>query len=74
MKISITVTELWHIQEYWKKSKRHNSKIKKGEQSFLCRACRPDLIHIPVMFHEDILNGKLVMAHIRIFGIIIKRA
>ena len=29
-------------------------KIRKGEQSFLCRT---DLIHIPVKLHEDIPNG-----------------
>ena len=32
-------------------------KLRKGEQSFLCMTCCPDLIHIPIKLHEDILNG-----------------
>ena len=32
-------------------------KIRKGEQSFLCTAHCPDLIHIPIKLHEDILNS-----------------
>ena len=30
--------------------------LRKGEQSFLCATHRPDLIHIPIKLHEDILN------------------
>ena len=32
-------------------------KLRKREQSFLCVTYRPDLIHIPLKLHEDILNG-----------------
>ena len=32
-------------------------KLRKGGQSFLCATHRPDLIHIPIKLHEDILNG-----------------
>ena len=32
-------------------------KIRKWEQSFLCTTHHPDLIHIPIMLHEDIPNG-----------------
>ena len=40
-----------------KYSKGHSLETKKEEQSFLCATRRPDLIHIPIKFHEDILNG-----------------
>ena len=33
-------------------------KLRKREQSFLYGTCHPDLIHIPINFFEDILNGK----------------
>ena len=32
-------------------------KLRKGEQSFLCVTCRPDLKHIPIKLHEGILKG-----------------
>ena len=28
-----------------------------GEHAFLCGTCCPDLIHIPIKLHEDILKG-----------------
>ena len=31
-------------------------KLRKGEQLFLCRSHPPDLIHIPIKLHKDILN------------------
>ena len=31
-------------------------KLRKGEKSFLCATHRPDLIHISIKLHEDILN------------------
>ena len=32
-------------------------KIRKEEQSFLCKTHPRDLIHIPIKVHEDIPNG-----------------
>ena len=32
-------------------------KLRKGEQSFLCKTCHLDLIHIPIKVHEDNPNG-----------------
>ena len=40
------------------KSKGHNLETRKGEQSFLCATCCPDLIHIPVKLLEDIHYGE----------------
>ena len=58
MKISLRVTELWHIREYLEKINQRSitRKLRKGEQSFLCVTRPPDLIHIPRKLHEDILN------------------
>ena len=46
MKISQTVTELWHVQECLGKINQRGItwKLGKGEQSFLCATRRPDLI------------------------------
>ena len=49
-------------------------KLRKEEQSFLYATRRPDLIHIPIKLHEDILNSNLVMAHTRMFEKKIKGA
>ena len=35
-------------------------KLRQGEQSFLYMTHRPDLIHIPIKWHEDILNCLLL--------------
>ena len=53
------VTELWHIQECLEKINQRDItwKLRESEQSFLCATRRPDLIHIPLKLHEDILNG-----------------
>ena len=58
MKISLAVTELWRIQECFEKINQSGMiwKLRKGKQSLLCTTCRPDLIHIPIKLHEDILN------------------
>ena len=58
MKISLTVTELWRVQECLEKINQRGEtwKLRKGEQLFLCGTHRPDLIHIPIKLHEDILN------------------
>ena len=32
-------------------------KLSKGEQSFLCATHRPDLLHIPIKLHEDIMKS-----------------
>ena len=40
----------------WKKSKGHNLETKEGG-SFMFATRRPDLIHIPINVHEEILNG-----------------
>ena len=42
-------------------------KLRKVDQSFLCMTCCPDLIHIPIKLHEDILNGYRIMEHTRMF-------
>ena len=34
-------------------------KIRKWEQSFLCKTHLRDLIHIPIKLHEDIANDIL---------------
>ena len=34
-----------------------NSETRKGKQSFLCVTRCPDLIHISIKLHEDILNS-----------------
>ena len=70
MKISQTVTESWRVQECLEKINKRGItwKLRKREQSFLCATCRPDLIHIPIKLHEDILNSYRVMARIRMFG------
>ena len=67
MKIFLTVTELWHVQECLEKINQRGItwKLRKGEQSFLCATCRPDLIHIPINLHEDILNSYCVMERTR---------
>ena len=51
MKISLTVNDLWGVQECSEKinQRRITWKLRKREQSFLCATCRPDLIHIPNM-------------------------
>ena len=57
MKISQMVTELCHVQKSGKINQRGITwKLRKGEQSFLCTKHCPDLIHIPIKLHEDILN------------------
>ena len=58
MKRSLTVTAI-DVQECLgeKLSKRCNLETKKGETIILVRDSRPDLIHIPIKLHEDILNG-----------------
>ena len=44
-------------------------KLRKREQSFfLCATQRPDLIHIPIKLHKDILNGYCIMERTRMFG------
>ena len=70
MKISLTVTELWYVQECLGKINPRGitRKLGKGKQSFLCVTCRPDLIHIPIKLHEDITNGYCVMVRTRMFG------
>ena len=60
MKISQTVYELWRIQDCLEKINQRGipwKLIRKGKQSFLCLTHHPDLIHIPIKLHEDILNG-----------------
>ena len=42
-------------------------KLRKGEQSFLCMTCHPDLIQIPIKLHEYILNSYLIMELTRMF-------
>ena len=55
MKLSITVTDLWRVQEcfeqLFKGAYLGNLETK---QSFLCAKRRPDLIHIPMKMHDDI--------------------
>ena len=41
--------------------------LRKGDQSFLCATHHPDLIHIPIKLHEDILNSYRVMELTRMF-------
>ena len=48
-------------------------KLRKEEQSFLCITRRPDLKHIPINLHEDILNCYLIMEHTGMFGKINQR-
>ena len=57
MKISLTVTELWHIQECLEKSKGHNLETKKRGTTILCVAYCSDPIHIPMKLHKDIPCG-----------------
>ena len=47
MKISITVTETWHIQECSEKFNQRGI-LRKREQLFLCMTRVPDLIDIPI--------------------------
>ena len=57
MKICITDTELWCVQEFFLQfSKGYNSETKKGEQSFLCGTLCLDLIYIYIKYHSDFLK------------------
>ena len=68
MKVSQNVTELWRVPECLKKSKGHNLETKSGEgQSFLYATRRPDLVHIAINLHENILNGNRVTACTKMF-------
>ena len=75
MKISLTVTELWRIQECLEKNKQRGItwKLRKEEQSFLLATRCHDLEHIPIKLHEDISDRYRVMAHTRMFGKIKQR-
>ena len=59
MKISLTVTELWPLQECFEKIIQRGItwKLRKGEQAFLCETHRRGLIHIPMKLYKDILNS-----------------
>ena len=48
-------------------------KLRKREQLFLCAIQHPDLIHIPLKLHEDILNRYWIMERTRMFGKINQR-
>ena len=56
MKTFLMVMVLWRMQECLEKNNQRglNLKLGKGGQPFLCATRRPDLIHIPIKFHEDI--------------------
>ena len=59
---------------FWKINQRGITwKLGKGEQSFLCATHRPDLKHIPIKLHEDILNCYRIMERTRMFGKINQR-
>ena len=62
MKISLTVTDLWSVQECLEKINQRSitRKLRKGEQS-LCL----NLINIPLKLHEDMPNGYCIMEHTR---------
>ena len=62
--------ELWFIQECLEKLNQRGktSKLRKGEQSFLCWTRRPDLIHISIKLREDILICHWIMKCTRMFG------
>ena len=66
MKISLTVTELWRVQECLENNNQSGITWKqRGSKLFLCALRRPDLIHIPTKLHEDIPNGYWVMRRTR---------
>ena len=46
----------------------HNSETKEEEAIILVHESRPDLIHIPIMLHEENPNGNRVMECTRMFG------
>ena len=63
MRISLTATDLWRVQEWKQINGRAISwKLRKGDLSFLCVTRCPDLIHIPIKLQEDIPDGYRVMA------------
>ena len=76
MKISLTVTELWCVQECLKKINERGItwKLRKRKQSFLCMTRRRDQIHILIKLHEDIPNGYGVMLCTRILEKINQRS
>ena len=52
----------------WKNQRDITWKLREGEgQSFLYAIRRPDLIHIAINLHENILNGNRVMACTKMF-------
>ena len=59
MKISLLVTELWHVQECLGKMNLRGIawNLRKGGQSFLSATHCLDLIQIPIKLHEDIQNS-----------------
>ena len=54
MKIYITVTELWRVQDFFYYFQRGITK--KGEHSFLSGTLGLALIYISIKYHEDILK------------------
>ena len=72
---TLTVTEIWRIQEcYEKRNQREMTwKQRKGEQPFSRVIPCPDLIHISIKLHEDIPNCYWVTAHTRMLGKINQR-
>ena len=55
---TLTVTELWRVQECLGKFSQRGitNKLRRGGQSYLCATRHPDLMHIPIKLHEDIPN------------------
>ena len=77
MKIFLTVTEIWSVQECLKKKNNQRGmtwKVREGEQSLLYVTHRHVLIHIPLKLYEDIPYGYGVMSRTKILEKIIKGA
>ena len=63
MKIFLTVTKIWGVQECLEKINQRGitGKLRKGKQWFLCRTHCLGLIYISIKLHEDIPNVLGVM-------------
>ena len=68
MKIPLTVTELWCVQECLEKNNKKGItwKLRRGEQSFLCATHHHDQIHIPIKLADDRYASSHI-AHTRAF-------
>ena len=60
---------------FWEKTNQRGItwKLRKRDQSFLCATHRPDLTHITVNLHDDILNCYWIEKRTRMFGKISQR-